>query len=252
VAAFEDHFSTGSDGYRAHRPGYPDALFDFLAGSAPGRERAWDCACGSGQASVALARRFGAVIATDASAAQLACAAPASNIDYLCATAESAPLAAASVDAITVAQALHWFDLPRFYAEVVRVLRPGGLIAAWTYGLMSVEPALDARIARLYADLGPWWPAARRHVESGYATLPFPFDPLSAPALAMVARWRFADLLGYLGTWSARRLCQAQTGEDLLEAARADLEGAWGDPGRVREVRWPLALRAGRRPGISG
>ena len=123
--AFADHFSEKSDLYAAARPTYPGILFRSIAGQSPGRERAWDCATGNGQAAVGLARHFAHVEATDASAEQIANAIAAPNVRYSVQPAESTSFAAASFDAITVAQARHWFDLDRFHAEVRRVLRPG-------------------------------------------------------------------------------------------------------------------------------
>ena len=66
--SFKDHFSAQAAIYREARTQYPDALFEFLRAQAPGGERAWDAGCGNGQASVALARHFHAVVATDPSA----------------------------------------------------------------------------------------------------------------------------------------------------------------------------------------
>jgi len=252
AAGFKDHFSDGAEGYRASRPGYPAALFAFLAGEAPGRRCAWDCACGSGQASGALAAHFELVVATDASQAQVRLAPPVRGVGYVVATAERAPLRAGAADLVTVAQALHWFDLPGFFAEVRRVLRPGGVVAAWTYGLLRICAPVDACIDRLYAQLNPWWPAERAHVDAGYRTLPFPFAPLPSPGFDMTGRWGLEDLVGYLGTWSAMRRCRAQTGTDPLAGVRDELARAWGDPRAQREVTWPLVLRAGRHGPAAG
>jgi len=145
---FKDHFSRHADAYAGHRPDYPAALFDYLATGAGAREVAWDVATGNGQAALALARHFAQVWATDASAEQIRAATPHQRVAYGVAPAETSGLESASVDLITVAQALHWLDLPRFYAEVLRVLRPGGVIAVWCYHLMSVSPEVD-RVLRI-------------------------------------------------------------------------------------------------------
>ncbi|MCU0766043.1 MAG: class I SAM-dependent methyltransferase [Gammaproteobacteria bacterium] len=242
----KDHFSRQAAQYRASRPDYPAALLDFLAAAAAGRGRALDCATGSGQAAIGLASRFAEVVATDLSVAQLARAPACPNVRYVAATAERLPLAGASVDLVTVAQALHWLDLPAFYAEVRRVARPGALVAAWSYGRMRVDAAVDAVVERLYSDVvGPYWPPGREHVENGYRDLPFPFSPVPAPAFAMVAEWRLERLLGYLASWSAVQRYEAQSGRDPLDAVRDALHAAWGDPGTARRVEWPLALRVG-------
>jgi hypothetical protein len=148
-----------------------------------------------------------------------------------------------------VAQALHWLDLPAFYAEARRVGRPGAAIAAWTYGRIRVSPAVDEVVTSLYEGIvGPYWPAERRHVESGYRDLPFPFEPLPAPPLRLEADWPLQRLTSYLASWSAVQRCKDATGRDPVEAVRAALAAAWGPAEGVRRVEWPLAIRAGRIP----
>lgn len=248
-----DHFSRQAAEYRASRPGYPMALFDFLARACARRDRALDCATGNGQAAVGLAPHFAEVVATDLSVAQLARAEARPNLRYLAATAERLPLADASVDLVTVAQALHWLDPAAFYPELARIARGDALIAAWSYGRMRVGPAVDAIVERLYSDLvGPYWPPGREHVENGYRDLPFPFAPVAAPELAMAADWPLERLLGYLASWSAVQRYAAQHGCDPLDEVREELRAAWGDPDATRRVEWPLALRAGRIRPSSG
>jgi SAM-dependent methyltransferase len=245
---FQDHFSGHAPQYEAFRPIYPAALFAHLAALAPGRDLAWDCATGNGQAALAIAPYFRSVLATDASPQQIAQARPHASVRYEVAPAERAPLPDAAVDLVTVAQALHWFNRPRFYAEVRRVARPGGILAAWSYGLHAISPEVDAVVHRLYAEiLGEYWPPERRWVEEEYKTLWFPFEEVVAPSFPMTERWDFARLLGYLGTWSAtQRYQQAKHGADPLDLVRAGLRDAWGDPNREREILWPLYLRIGR------
>jgi SAM-dependent methyltransferase len=243
---FKDHFSVAAHDYDRCRPGYPPALVDFLADSAPACELAWDCATGTGQAAVELATRFAAVIATDASAAQISHAVPHPRVRYAVATAEHSGLTDGCVDLVTVAQALHWLDLERFYAEVRRVARPGAVIAAWTYSLADADPDIDPLVAAFYEEMGPWWPPERVHVEDGYRGLDFPFEPIAAPAFEIREAWPLERLLGYFGTWSAVNRCRRETGRDPLEALSQRLAGAWGDPSQARPVRWPLHLRVGR------
>lgn len=247
MSRFADHFSRAPDAYAVYRPTYPAALFAWLAEVAPARERAWDCATGSGQAALALASHFAQVIATDASAAQVSQVPGDVRVQRAVMTAEAAALPAASMSLVTVAQALHWFDRPRFYAEVRRVLAPGGVVAVWRYGLTRIAPAIDAVVDHFYREtVGAYWPAERAIVEAGYGTLEFPFDELAAPAFAMEARWTLAQLAGYLGTWSAVGRYRAATGTDPLPAFVEALAPAWGDAGARQLVRWPLEVRAGR------
>lgn len=246
TAGFKDHFSVAAHQYDHFRPRYPAGLIDFLADAAPARDLAWDCATGTGQAAVALAGRFERVIATDASAAQVHHATRHPKVRYAVAPAEDCGLADASADLVTVAQALHWLDLGRFYAEVRRVARPGAVIAAWTYSLADADPVVDPLVAAFYAQMSPWWPPERSHVEDGYRNLEFPFRAIHTPDFEVLEAWPLARLLGYFSTWSAVNRCRRDTGEDPVEALGRRLAKVWGDPAEARPVRWPLHLRVGR------
>jgi len=245
---FADHFSLVSANYARFRPTYPAALFVWLAEKAPSRDLAWDCATGSGQASRDLAAHFKRIVATDASSAQIAAATAHPRVEYRVAPAEASGLPDAAVDLIAVAQALHWFDLNRFYAEARRVLKPGGILAVWCYGALSVEgETVNARAEAFYRDtVGPYWPPERRLVESGYRTLPFPFAEIPAPALAMEARWTLPELLGYLRSWSATARYIAAKGHDPVAPLATELSPLWTSPHDRRRISWPLAIRVGR------
>jgi SAM-dependent methyltransferase len=248
VKPYADHFSRLAPGYAECRPGYPDALFDYLEQSVERHELAWDCAAGSGQASVPLARTFGRVVATDASAAMLALAPRHPKIEYRVAPAESSGLKNATVDLITVAQALHWLNLGPFYAEVERVLAPGGVVAVWTYGTQHLDhAAMDELLGHFYREVvGPYWAPERCHVESGYKTLPFPFAEITVPSFDMQAQWTLDQFLGYLRTWSATQRYRDRLGQDPVKQLGSELARHWGEPEVPRRVSWPLSLRVGR------
>jgi SAM-dependent methyltransferase len=243
-----DHFSAVAAEYARSRPTYPDALFAWLSATAPARTLAWDVGAGSGQASVALAAHFQRVLATDLSAEQIAAAEPHPRIDYRAAPADRSDLEAASVDLVGVAQALHWFDLGPFYAEVRRVAKSGGLVAAWTYGILTVEGDETNRIVDRYyhVTVGPHWPAERRHVENGYADLEFPFARVAAPAFAIERDWTLGELLGYVRSWSATARLARASSTDPVVALEAELAPAWGAAERRRRITWPITLHAGR------
>jgi SAM-dependent methyltransferase len=248
MSEFKDHFSGHADVYRDARPTYPPQLFAWLAEQAPDRRLAWDVGCGNGQATVALAERFARVVGSDPSAAQIANAAPQANVEYRVEPAEQSSLADASASLVTVAQALHWLDHARFFPEVKRVLKPRGVFAAWTYADVSTgDAAIDAVKNRVYVELtGPYWPPERVYVDAAYRTLPFPFAEIAAPPFPMIARWNVEHFLAYLRSWSATQRYIKAKGHDPVALVEAELRAAWGDPARVREVRWQFHLRAGR------
>lgn len=245
---FGDHFADVANCYADFRPRYPAALFDWLADRAPDLSLAWDCAAGTGQASVPLADRFTQVVATDASRAQIASAVPHPRIHYRVAPAQRSGLDDRTVDLVTVAQALHWLDLDAFHAEVRRVVKPGGLLAVWTYGMHSTsDKSIDALVRYFYSHIvGAYWPPERRHVETGYRDLPFPFADIAAPAFAMTAHWSLPQLLGYLRSWSATARYVRERGVDPVLELGAQLATLWGDTDAALTITWPLALRAGR------
>jgi SAM-dependent methyltransferase len=243
---FKDHFSTSARGYSRFRPRYPEAVFGWLADLAPSRGRAWDAATGTGQAAHGLAPYFEEVIATDASLDQIRHARAHPVIRFEVARSEYVPIENGSIDLVVVAQALHWFEFDAFYSEVRRVTRPGGIVAALSYGLFRIDTELDRVIDDLYhGALGEYWPAERSHVDDQYARIPFPFRELPSPDFAMEARWTLEHLLGYLGTWSAVTRAREKAGKDPLVGAEAALRRAWGEPLEYRDVTWPLAVRVG-------
>jgi SAM-dependent methyltransferase len=246
MSPFVDRFAFAARDYASFRPHYPEALFDWLRQRLPYASWVWDCGTGSGQAAGALASRFPNVVASDPSLTQLANAERAEGLSYVSMTAEACALAVGSVDLVTVAQALHWFDRGAFFNEVKRVLVPDGLIAVWSYGLGSIEPAVDEVLQHFHdVTVGPWWSPARRLVESGYADIEFPFNEEQAPEIPMQASWTLGQLGGYLSTWSAVGKYKAETGRDPLPAMMDALGERWGAPDLVRRITWPLRLRVG-------
>lgn len=245
--AFADHFSERAAGYAAARPTYPPALFGFIASAAPGRDRAWDCATGNGQAALGLARHFVHVDATDASAEQVSNAMPHDRVHYRVESAEAPSFADACFDAVCVAQALHWFEAGRFHAQVHRVLKRGGLFAAWGYSWHTVDSGFDAAFEReVLGPLQGHWPAQNRKLWNGYRDEPFPYERIPAPELALELDWSLDQMLDYVGTWSATR---ARLREDprFLERAREALEPAWETSSR--KVTLPIVMLAGRHAG---
>jgi len=244
---FKDHFSRVAAGYRTARPRYPAALFEWLANESPDLTLAWDAGCGNGQASIALAAHFQHVVGTDPSSAQIENAERHPRVEYRVECAEAPAFADHGVSLVTVAQAMHWFDLDRFYGQVRRVAKPGAMLAAWTYGLCWITAEVDAIVGRLYSDtLGSYWPPERRHTEDGYSNLPFPFDAVEVPPFAMTATWSLPQFCAYVRTWSSTQRYVVANGHDPVATIEPELAAAWGQPSIAHTVLWPLTVRAGR------
>src|SRR6266545_2937615 len=202
--AFEDHFSKQSRLYAQYRPRYPDEIYTYLASLAPARSLAWDCGTGNGQAAIGLANYFDKVHATDASVKQISLAYANDRVEYRVEPAEHVSLKASSADLVTVAVAIHWFNFDEFYREVKRVLKPDGILAAWTYNLPEIAPGIDPLINRYYSEiLDGYWPERIHYLAEGYKTIPFPFEEIVPPPFVMEINWNLIQFAGFLDSWSA-------------------------------------------------
>ena len=240
-----NHFGEQSGNYLQFRPDYPANLYEFILSLVTERQLAWDCGTGNGQAAAILAEYFTDVIATDINEAQLAVAVKKNNISYYAWPAEKTEIKSGSVDLITIAQALHWFNFAAFYAEVKRVAKPKAIIAAWCYALIDIDPAINAIINKLYNDIlgDHYWPKERRYIDEEYKTIPFPFIDIPSPVFNIQKKINFEQLIGYLNTWSAVKEYAKQNGQNPIELIYPELHKAWGM--KQRQVSWPIYLKTG-------
>jgi len=246
VMTFKDYFSGHASSYEQYCPSYPQSFFAVLKSISPGAQRALDVATGNGQAAIGLSHYFAEVLGIDASNQQIKSARTCSNVTYRVASAEDTGCDSNSMDIITVAQALHWFDLERFYAEVKRVLKPGGVVAAWCYVNCTVNEEIDFYLNDYYHNVvGSYWPPERIHVEQGYADLYFPFSKVAVPAFEICSDMNLNNFIGYLGTWSSTVRYQKATGENPLIPLYEKISSVWGDSDTLRTVRWPILTRVG-------
>jgi len=243
---FKDYFSSQSIQYANHRPKYPEKLYRYLLGECRERKLAWDVGTGNGQAAHKLSNYFDTVFATDASSSQIINAIQKSNIKYMVVNEQAPVIKRRSVNLITVAQALHWFDLDLFYAEVDRVLKRYGLVACWSYGMFRIDMKVDREIDWLYSELlNGYWAPERRLVETGYRTLSFPFRELRAPKFEIKSVWNLEKMIGFLSSWSAVANFKKREKLDPILENVCRLKFAWGDPEAVKEVIWPISIRVG-------
>lgn len=244
---FQDHFSEQAKQYSKHRPRYPAALFEYLASLAPERELAWDARTGNGQAALELTRHFQRVIATDASADQIANAFQHERIEYRTEPAENTSFSAHTVDLVTVGQAVHWFDFEAFYREVRRVAKPNAVLSLWTYHLPVISPAVDKSLLTFMREtLAGYWPERFHHVDDRYRSLPFPFPEITVPQFKMEADWSLDELIGFLASWSATQKYLNARGVHPVDIILDELQQSWGDASARKRVEWELFLRVGR------
>lgn len=242
----KDLFSQQAAIYAKYRPVYPAALYDHLLALVTGHSTAWDCATGNGQAAVELARFFDQVFATDISEKQLQQAAPHEKITYYIAPAHASGLPDKSVDLITVAQAYHWFDFEAFHQEVVRVAKPGAVVAIWGYSLIqSADASLNTLIHDFYRQkTGPYWDAERKYVDDRYTTVPFPYREFPAPTFRIEVQWTKEDLAGYFNTWSSIQHFIKANGYNPIDELAATIQSAWPEA-EARSFYFPLFVRVG-------
>ncbi len=242
-----DRFSAQAAAYARYRIDYPAALYDWLLPQVPARERAWDCATGNGQVAGVLAKTFVRVDATDLSANQLAQAVQCPNIQYQTAQAEKTLFPAQRFDLITAAQAVHWFEPEAWHAEVRRVARSGAVLAEWGYQLCRLDTPELNQVLDAFHDVtsAPYWDANRRHIETEYANLPFPFANVQQARFAVEKHWTADDVLNYLRTWSATaNYARQHAGADMVALVADELTRLWGP--EARPATFTIFARAGR------
>ena len=240
----KDYFSGHSKLYAAFRPTYPEDLYSFIFKHVKSFDSAWDCATGNGQVAGELAKHFKQVHATDISQQQLDNAVLANNISYSLQSAEHTNFNNKQFDLVTVGQAMHWFDLEKFYLEVKRVAKKEGLLAVWGYAVCSVDPAIDKIFLNFYNNIvGPYWDSARKLVEEEYESLPFPFQQIETPRFYIKAEWTLDQFTGYLSTWSATQKYMKDKNHDPVQNVMKTLKPLWLGK---KIVAFPVFLKLGR------
>ncbi|MEL6462642.1 MAG: class I SAM-dependent methyltransferase [Cyanobacteria bacterium J06558_2] len=239
-------FSFQADKYAAFRPQYPHQLYQYLVSVCRQRQQAWDCATGSGQCAIVLAEYFEQVHGTDISEAQIKYATPHQRIEYLLQAAEKTNFTDGQFDMITVAQAVHWFNLDEFWTEVRRVLKPGGIIAVWGYGWASITPEIDALVDELILKpIDTYWLPGNRLLINQYRDLDFPYEAIAPPKDFFIEEeWTRERFFNYMSTWSAMKRYLAQVGDRQIINAQHEIAQLWSD-NVSKTVRMPIFLKVG-------
>lgn len=242
----KDNFSEVAADYSKYRPSYPKELIRFIVDQCKSKQTAWDCGTGNGQVAMELAPYFNKIIATDLSKQQLDQAYKLKNIEYRLESAEQCSIADKSLDLITVAQAIHWFDFDVFYSQVNRVLKSNGILAVWAYNNPVLGGKLNDTFMEIYEDtLGAYWDPERQYITDGYANIPFPFDEIYCPPFSIEYQWTREHFTGYISTWSALKHYRAKNTVDLLPWIDEKLKADWPDQ-TVKPVYFPCHLRIGK------
>jgi SAM-dependent methyltransferase len=247
------YFDVQSADYARNRPTYPEELFSFLFGLCNSHELAWDCATGNGQAAISLSKYFKKVIATDASNEQISRAFPRENILYSVEPAEHSLHENESVDLVTVATAIHWFNIPEFYKEAHRVLKTGGVFAVWGYAGCNINPELDLILDDFAFNIlkNFWPPETKLNWQDKYETINFPYKLIDAPKFKARAQYNFNDLVHYLNSWSATQKYKDEHQSNPVDIVLPELKKYWGynseGSGKVKNISWNLFFKCGRK-----
>ena len=243
----EDCFSKQAEAYSQFRPEYPKEFFDFLLAQVADNEICWDCATGNGQAAKNLSQYFKKIIATDLSAEQVQHAVPDTKISYHIVSAEQAHFEPHSLDLITVAQALHWFNLDIFYSNVKRFLKPNGIIATWGYDFFTISPELDEILDPYGREfLKNYWSEKNWILIGGYKNISFPFSKIESPNFYINVSWDYYQMKGYLESWSATQKFKDKNQSDPFESIRVQVENLWGAKEQKKIISWKLYSLLGR------
>ena len=240
-------YSSYAKQYARSRPRYPEELFTYLASLVEQHDLVWDCATGNGQAAVSLTKYFKKVIATDVSNEQINNAIKHERIKYKVCKAENSLIDSRSIDLVTVASALHWFNLENFYKEVKRVLKPGGVLAAWTYHIGYIEPPFDQLFFRFYKDvLSEYFVEGARLVDNKYSEIKLPGVPIETKGYFMSADWNLTKMLGFIESWSGTQEYKKVNRKNPIDLISGELKQLWGNPEQTHTLRWPLFIKISR------
>ncbi|KAM1014701.1 hypothetical protein ACFX2I_044544 [Malus domestica] len=253
-------FDKQAELYLEARPTYPKEWFSMLAALTPNHSLAWDVGTGNGQAAFSLGEHYEQVIGSDISESQLKLALQHPRVRYV-----HTPMTMSdddlveliggenSVDLVTVAVAVHWFDLPKFYSVVKRVLRkPGGVIAVWSYNAIVTDPEQDDLLKHFREASKPFWDPKTEYVWEGYRTLPFPFESVGLGSegqpvpLEMPMEMSFEGVMRMFRSSSAFNKAKDQGVDLLSQEVIENLQRAWGDPNLVRKVTAKVFMLAGK------
>lgn len=241
-----DYFSEQADLYARYRPTYPKEMYEFILDHLKQTKNAWDCATGSGQVARVLSEYFHHVYATDISQQQMDQAVQKGNITYLKASAEDSGLPSDTFDLITVAQAIHWFNIDEFYDELRRTAKQDGLLAVIGYQMLRISPGIDPIINDLYEEaFCKYFSEVRKYIDNGYRNIPFPFEEIATPGFQFITTWSLDELEGFFNSWSSIQKIKKNEGYNPADETIKRIRQKISDSQKL-EVTFPVVLRLGR------
>ncbi len=230
-------FNEESNAYNFSRPHYPIEIFKFLSEISPGIDSAWDCACGTGQASKYLSKYFSNIQASDISENQIKFAYKHENIIYSVQDSEKTTYPSNSFDLVCVAQALHWFSSPAFFKEIRRVLKDKGIFACWGYSFFKISPSIDLIVDELiFKPLKTYWSRKNKILWNGYSDIKFPFTKIPVPYVEMSQEWTKIELVNYIKTWSAYKRFSVDNDTDILSNFLKKITDHWTDGSKMKVI----------------
>ncbi|KAF8018672.1 hypothetical protein BT93_H3540 [Corymbia citriodora subsp. variegata] len=226
-------FDKQAETYADARPTYPREWYQKLAALTPRHALAWDVGTGNG---LGVAEHYQQVTATDVIESQLNYAILHPRVRYIHtppSISDDELLAMIggenTIDLISVAQAIHWFNLPKFYSIVNRVpRRPGGVIAVWGYQAIHVSPTFDLLL--------------KKYMFDQYKTLPFSFESVG---LGSEGNPEGNPVALNIPKESAVMTVKEEGVELLSKGVVREFERAWGGTKLVRNVVYKAFVLAG-------
>jgi ubiquinone/menaquinone biosynthesis C-methylase UbiE len=234
-------FSKAASVYEGARPAFPVAAVDWLCEQLriTGSTRVLDLAAGTGRLTAPLFERTRQIVAVEPvpeMRAVLEAALP--EIEVLDGTAEAIPLPAASVGAVVVAQAFHWFEPGAALAEIARVLEPGGRLGLVWHSPDRSDP-LQQRFRAIVEQNRKGAPIHLAHDASHYVGADAPFVQIAAENISDVHRYD-ADRLVALARSTSHF---AALDEARQQAGAEQIRALVGSSGSV-ELRYVVELSA--------
>ncbi|ORZ24766.1 S-adenosyl-L-methionine-dependent methyltransferase [Lobosporangium transversale] len=250
--------------YQSFRPGYNANFFkmvyDYHSRNHGQFDVAVDVGTGTGQVASVLAEKFKQAYGVDASETMLASAVQKPNLTYYANKGEDLKdISSGSVDVLTIAEAIHWLDRPKFFSEVKRVLKPHGTFVALGYGFPVFEkyPRASQLIFELGNEpdkLGPIWELGRLIADNLYKCIEVPLDDVERHyfpnnkdgyPLLMSEQVSMEHFRNYLKTWSGYKTFSERHPErpDIVdETIEAILKEEGLKNEDVVDVTWPTVL----------